>query len=275
MMVREGSEGLRLYPVLGDPIGQVHTPGLINPVFARHDVDIVSVPLHVPVARFDAAWDLLRQTENIAGIATTVPHKMSAARRCDTLSGAAAAVGAVNSSRREADGSMLGALFDGVSFVNGLGDAREMLRGARVVLVGAGGAGRAIAHALGSAGVARLDIVDLDRNTARSAAELVDQTAGPGIAHVCLDEPGEFGFLINASPVGLKPGDVFPLSFDGLGPGRHVADIASFGAGTPLLKAARQAGCSVSDGSDMLEAQLGLVAGFIAGLPVGVSIERG
>lgn len=271
----EGSRGMRLYPVLGDPIAQVHTPGLINPVFARYGIDIVSVPLHVPAERFDTAWNLLRMTENVAGIATTVPHKISAAQRCDRLSGAAMAVGAVNTSRREADGTMHGALFDGIGFVNGLGDARGMLRGARVILVGAGGAGRAIAHALADMGIARLEIVDLSRQAAEATATMVDRTAGSGVARLCEGEPGEFDLLINASPVGLRPGEVFPLSLAGLGPGRHVADIASFGAGTPLLATAREAGCSVSDGTDMLEAQLGLVAGFIAGLPAGVSIDEG
>lgn len=271
----EASGGSRLYPVLGDPIGQVHTPAMINPIFARHSIDIVSVPMHVPAERFEVAWDLLRVTENVAGIATTVPHKISAARRCDTLSGAAVSVGAVNTARREADGTMHGALFDGTGFVNGLGDAREMLRGAHVILVGAGGAGRAIAHALGGMGIARLEIVDLNRQAAEATATIVDRAAGSCVAQVSAGEPGEFDLLINASPVGLKPGEVFPLSLAGLAPGKHVADIASFGAGTPLLATARDAGCSVSDGSDMLYAQLGLVAGFIAGLPAGVSIDEG
>lgn len=92
----EASSGSHLYPVLGDPIGQVRTPTLINPVFAAHGVNIVSFPLHVPAARFASVWDVLRVTENVAGIATTVPHKISAARRCDTLSEEAAVVGAVN-----------------------------------------------------------------------------------------------------------------------------------------------------------------------------------
>ena len=267
------SIGTRLYPVLGDPIGQVRTPTLINPVFARHGIDIVSFPLHVPAARFASAWNLLRVTENVAGIATTVPHKISAARRCDTLSGEAALVGAVNTARREADGTMHGALFDGIGFVHGLGEAREMLGGARVILVGAGGAGRAIAHALCGMGIARLEIVDVNRQAAEATATMVDRVVGPGVAQVSAAQRGDFDMLINASPIGLKPGEAFPLSLTGLAPGMHVADIASFGEGTPLLAAARNAGCSVSDGNDMLHAQLGLVAGFIAGLPAGVSID--
>jgi|TARA_B110000503_G_scaffold141177_1_gene233914 shikimate dehydrogenase len=269
----EASSGSRLYPVLGDPIGQVRTPTLINPVFARHGFDIVSFPLHVPAVRFESVWHLLRETENVAGIATTVPHKISAARLCDTLSNEAALVGAVNTARREGDGTMHGALFDGIGFVHGLGDAREMLRGAHVILVGAGGAGRAIAHALCGTGIARLEIVDVNRQAAEATAAIVDGVAGPGVAQVSATRPGKFDMLINASPIGLKPGDAFPLSLTELAAGMHVADIASFGAGTPLLVTARNAGCSVSDGNDMLYAQLGLVAGFIAGLPAGVSID--
>lgn len=269
----EASSGSRLYPVLGDPIGQVRTPTLINPVFARHGIDIVSFPLHVPAERFEAAWNLMRETENVAGIATTVPHKISAARLCNTLTDEALVVGAVNTARREADGTMHGALFDGIGFVHGLSDARRMLRGACVLLVGAGGAGRAIAHALCGIGIARLEIVDVNLQAAEATASIVDRVVGPGVAQVSTAQPGKFDMLINASPIGLKPGEAFPLSLNGLASGTHVADIASFGAGTPLLAAARKAGCSVSDGNDMLHAQLGLVAGFIAGLPAGVSID--
>lgn len=169
---------------------------------------------------------------------------------------------------------MHGALFDGIGFVSGLDNAREMLRGARVILVGAGGAGRAIAHALCNAGIARLEIIDVNRQAAEATTAMVDRVAGPGIAHVSPAQPGTFDMLINASSIGLKTGEAFPLSRDDLAAGMHVADIASFGADTRLLTTAKDAGCSVSDGNDMLYAQLGLVAGFIAGLPAGVSIDR-
>jgi shikimate dehydrogenase len=268
------SSGARLYPVLGDPIGQVRTPILINPVFERHKVDIISFPLHVPPTRFAAAWDFLRLTENVAGIATTIPHKISAAQRCDKLSGEAAVIGAVNTARREADGTMHGALFDGIGFVQGLGDARARLKGARVVLVGAGGAGRAIAHALCGMGIASLEIIDVNCTSAEETAGMVDRFAGSGIARISTAASVDFDMLINASPVGLKPSEAFPISLEGLAPEMHVADIASFGKGTRLLETARNAGCSVSDGDDMLYAQLGLVAGFIAGCPAGVSIDE-
>lgn len=263
----------RLYPVLGDPIAQIKTPTLINPLFQRHGFDIVSFPMHVPPARFDAVWNVLRQTENIAGIATTVPHKIAAAQRCDTLSAEAAAVGAVNTAWRAPDGTMHGALFDGIGFVEGLGPVRGRLKGARVIMVGAGGAGRAIAHALCVAGISALEIFDLNRQSAEATVALVESHAGSCIGRVGTGRPADFDLLINASPIGLKPLDRFPLPLDGLTADVHVADIASFGTTTDLLTAARNAGCSISDGNDMLNAQLGLVAGFVAGLPEGTSIS--
>jgi shikimate dehydrogenase len=265
--------GARLYPVLGDPIAQIKTPTLINPVFQCHGLDIVSFPMHVPPARFAAVWDMLRQTPNVAGIATTVPHKIAAARFCDSLSGEAATVGAVNTARRGADGSMHGALFDGVGFVQGLGAARDRLKGARVLMVGAGGAGRAIAHALCGAGIATLNIFDLNFNSAEATVAMVERVAGPNVGRIGTGGLADFDMLINASPIGLKPDEGFPLPLDRLTSDIHVADIASFGTATALLTTARCAGCSVSDGNDMLNAQLGLVAGFIAGLPEGTSIS--
>ena len=258
--------------MLGDPVAQVRTPELINPLFARHRIDIVSFPLHVPAAGFDAAWNLLIAAGNVAAIATTVPHKISAALRCDRLTEDAEAIGAVNAARREADGTMLGAMFDGIGFVNGLGEMRHRLAGARIVQVGAGGAGRAIVHALCMNGVASIDIVDIDRQAAQSAVDLANRIAGRQLARVSSGCEGAFDMLVNASPVGVKSDDESPLPPGGLAPGMHVADIASFGKGTRLLEIARDAACTISDGMDMLTAQLDLVAGFVAGLPPGVPL---
>ena len=172
----------RVYAVFGDPVAQVQTPRLINPIFAAAGVNTFAVPFHVTPAQFGATWDALAALDSIAGIGVTVPHKVAAAERCATLTPTAQAVGAVNSIQRGADGRMHGALFDGMGFVLGLGAARARLRGARVLMVGAGGAGRAIAHALAGEGIAALGLMDLDAASVRFTADMVNAVTGADTA---------------------------------------------------------------------------------------------
>src|SRR5690606_31106982 len=77
----------------------------------------------------------------------------------------------------------------------------------------------------------------------------------------------DFDVIINASPIGIKGTATFPFALERLAPSMLVADIAALAGATPLLRAARDAGCEISDGNDMLSAQIALIAGFATGLP--------
>lgn len=83
----------RIYAVWGDPVRQVQTPRLINPLFAAAGRNIVAVPFHVRPDQLARSWAAFRQMSNIAGIGVTVPHKIAAAGLCDNMSEAARAVG--------------------------------------------------------------------------------------------------------------------------------------------------------------------------------------
>lgn len=259
----------RIYAVFGDPVTQVQTPTLVNPLFARHGFNVFAVPFHVRRDDLERSWRVFAAMSNVAGIGVTVPHKVAAARLCDTLTSAAAEVGAVNSIQRSADGSMHGALFDGLGFVLGLGEKRGRLEGAAVMLVGAGGAGRAIAHALCSEGIADLSVVDIDPAAVAFTVDMVNRVAGREIASPGNATLSGRSVLINATPVGLKPSEAFPVDLSEISPEMLVADIAALSRETELLERARARGCATSDGKDMLEAQIALIAGYAAGLPAG------
>lgn len=263
----------RIYAVFGDPIFQVQTPHLINPIFAAAGRNIYAVPFHVTVERFADAWDTFAAMSNVSGISTTVPHKVTAAKRCDTLTPTAKAVGAVNCVQRGADGRMHGALFDGTGFVEGLGKAKARIRGARVLIVGAGGAGRAIAFSLAEEGVGQLGLMDLSADSIAFTANMVNSVTGRECAHA-VDASGgwDYDVVINASPIGIKGTAVFPMPDAAIRPEMLVADIASLTVETALLRAARAAGAATSDGNDMLGAQIRLMAGFAAGLPEGTAL---
>jgi shikimate dehydrogenase len=263
----------RIYAVFGDPVAQVQTPRLVNPIFAAAACNIFAVPFHVTPAQFDSAWDAFSMLDNVAGIGVTVPHKVAAARKCATLTPMAEAVGAVNSIQRSADGSMHGALFDGTGFILGIGARRARLAGARVLMVGAGGAGRAIAHALAGEGIASLALVDLDPDAIAFTAWMVNGLLKREAA-TALDPLAEarFDVVINASPIGIKGNAGFPISPEALHSDMLVADIAALSGETQLLRDARAAGAATSDGNDMLQAQIALIAGFASGLPAGTPL---
>lgn len=263
----------RVYAVFGDPIHQVQTPRLINPIFAAAGVNIYAVPFQISAEQFAAAWDVFSAIPNLAGISTTIPHKVAAAKRCSTLTPTAKAVGAVNCIQRAEDGQMNGALFDGIGFVGGLGEAKSRLRGARVLIVGAGGAGRTIAYALAEEGVAKIDLMDISAESVVFTAAMVNALRGEECAVVADGSAGwDYDIVINASPIGVKADGKFPMPASAIRPDMLVADIASLTEETALLRAARAAGATVSDGNDMLLAQIHLMAGFAAGLPAGTAL---
>lgn len=262
----------RTYAVFGDPVAQVQTPRLINPLFANAGENIVAVPFHVPASLFAQAWATFSAMPSTAGIGVTVPHKIAAAQLCDTLTPTAQAVGAVNSIQRAADGRLHGALFDGDGFVAGLGDNRSRLKGAKVLMVGAGGAGRAIAHALASEGLAQLALLDLDPTSVAATIEIVNAAAQRDLAAEADLSQSDFDVILNASPIGIKGTATFPFAPERLVSSMLVADIAALAGDTPLLRAARAAGCATSDGNDMLSAQIALIAGFAAGRPAGMPL---
>lgn len=259
----------RVYAVFGDPVTQVQTPRLINPIFAAAGCNLVAVPFHVTPSTLTATWAAFRQLSNIAGIGVTVPHKVAAAGLCDSLTDAARQVGAVNSIQRRADGSMHGALFDGIGFVQGLASNRSRLKGAEILLLGAGGAGRAIAHTLATETPASVMVMDRDAESVAFTVDLINEVSGGSIARKASPDAGQASVWINATPVGLKPGDEFPVDLGALTPDTLVADIASLSRETELLARARALGCVTSDGNDMLNAQISLIAGFAAGHQAG------
>ncbi|MEU3900708.1 shikimate dehydrogenase [Streptomyces sp. NPDC045251] len=256
------SGATRLYAVLGDPVAQVRAPSLLNPLFAELGLNSVLFPVHVRPDSFAEVFQGLRNTDNLDGILVTIPHKAAALRLVDEVSPAAAASGAVNALRREPDGRWTGENFDGIGFVTGLTEAGHRPEGMRVTVVGAGGAGSAIAAALLSAGAARVNLCDPD--TGRLEALLARLDAyWPGRAEgnrtpVFTDAD----LMVNATPLGMRPDDPLPFAPQDLPPRCVVADVIMNPRETALLRAAVALGHPVLYGAPMLDHQLGLYRTF-------------
>jgi len=249
------SGAARLYVLLGDPLDKARSPEYYNAVFAARGIAAVLVPMEVAPAGFDALIGALKAVRNLDGLIITMPHKQAVLAHLDRLGDAARRVGAANVARREADGQWFGDMYDGPGFVGGLRARGIAPEGRRAYLVGCGGVARAMATALAEAGVALVRLHDLDAGRAEALAATL-RAQFPGVAcEVGPADPAQFDLAINATPLGMQPGDALPFDASRLTPRTAVADVTTKPEITPLLAAARARGCPIATGRDMFEAQ--------------------
>ena len=173
-MLDHYSGATRVHLIVGDPIAQVKSPFGVTQAFEAAGRDAICVPAHVPPAALEAWWAGARRAQNLDGLIVTVPHKFACTAFCDQLSERAAFLGAVNTVRRNAQGQWEGDMFDGLGYVRALEKNGCQPRGLRALLVGAGGAGSAIAHSLVQAGVSRMRrTVRAEESAAKAGVKMV------------------------------------------------------------------------------------------------------
>ncbi|WP_370875469.1 shikimate dehydrogenase family protein [Methylobacterium amylolyticum] len=255
----------RVYGIVADPIYHVKAPEVMGALFARHGIDGVLVPLHVPPDGLPALMDGLRHLRNFGGFIATVPHKTAMTGLCDAITREAEQIGAVNCVRREADGRMVGTMLDGVGFVEALRASGVEPRGRSAALAGAGGAASAIAFALAEAGVARLTILNRTADKARALAERL-RAAYPDLTVAAEGAQADHDLLVNGTSLGMRAGDAAPFDLAALHAGQFVAEAIMDPETTPLLAAASAAGCRVQKGLPMLECQIALMARHMGAL---------
>lgn len=239
----------RVHVIVGDPIAQVKSPGGITGAFHREGLNAVMVPAHVTPEALEGFVQGLSLARNVDGIVATVPHKFAAYAFCSTATERARLLEAVNVLRRNPDGTWHGDMVDGLACVTSLQKGGCDLAGKRALLVGSGGAGSAIGHALLEAGVASLAIHDADAGRRdRLLALLGDRTVAGS------DDPAGYDVVVNATPAGMRQEDPLPVRADRLEPGCWVADVITAPEVTPLLQAARARGCGTRTGLDMFAA---------------------
>lgn len=252
----------RLYVIVGHPVAQVKAPMAFNPLFHASGRNAILVPVDVAPQNLAAAIAGLKSIANLDGIMVTVPHKAPMCALVDEVLPTGRMIGAINAARRERDGRWVGDMFDGRGSVIGLRAAGIEPKGRKVLLVGAGGAGSAVAFAMAEAGVAGLTIFDVDTVKAgrvidgvRRAYPAVRAEAGPPV-------PNGHDTVVNATPLGMSASDPFPVDPAAIKPEVLVVDVIMKPDVTPLLKAAQARGCRVVPGRHMLDGQVPAVAAF-------------
>jgi shikimate dehydrogenase len=247
--------------IVGDPIAQVKSPHGVTESLRERGADAIVVPAHVRPADIDAFFALAERMPNVDGIIVTVPHKFDAARLAAHVTARAKSIGAANVVRRGADGRWQADMCDGEGYVAGLRKAGCEPRNQRALLVGAGGAGSAIAHALVDAGVAALALHDADA-LRRDALAARLRAYGPIVPGVGSTDPSGFDLVINATPMGMRPGDPLPIDVTRLARATFVGDVVTMPPAPPLIEAARARGCGTMTGAGMFEAVRERMVGF-------------
>lgn len=244
----------RLYGLVGDPLTAAKSPQLLNQLFTEQRVDAVCVPFWVNAANLSAFVSGARAMGNLSGMLVTMPHKQRMLALVDELDPTARQVGALNVIRCESDGRWVGAIFDGVGCVLGMQWEGNHPANKSVLLVGAGGAGSAIAFAVAAAGASNLIISDVDEDRAGDLAASVAAKTGCD-AHSGPPDPQRFEVVINATPLGMRANDAMPVDPERLAPGAIVVDIINAAEPTPLRRAAQARGCRTQDGGPMHQGQ--------------------
>ncbi len=256
------SGATRVHFIVGDPIAQVKSPAGVTQAFHDAGRNAVCIPAHVAPNDL-AGWTKgVSLAQNLDGIIVTVPHKFSCFELCATTSDRAGFLKAVNTLRRNADGTWHGDMFDGMGYVEALKSKGCEPRGQRALLVGAGGAGSAIAYSLMTAGVKELAVHDAD--VVRRDA-LVARLASLGLGKVSAgsSDPTGFDLCINATPIGMKEGDPHPIDSTKFTAQQFVGCVITAPAVPPMIAAARAKGCNTLTGADMFARVRDLMVQFL------------
>jgi shikimate dehydrogenase len=255
----------RLAAVIGDPVRHSLSPILHNAAFRALDLDWVYVALEVGPGGAPAAIEGVRAL-GIDGLNVTMPHKAAVAAAVDRVTPAADALLAVNTVVRTG-GELVGHNTDGDGFVASVvADLDFDPAGRRCVVIGAGGAARAVVRGLADAGAADVVVVARRAGQAEAAAHL-----GGGVGRAGrVEDVGDADLVVNATPVGMggpavgdgatPPDDpaAHPVDPTLIGPGQLVVDLVYDPLTTPFMAAARARGAVAANGLGMLLHQAAL-----------------
>ncbi len=246
----------RLIAHLGVPTESFKAPMIWNPWFEAAGIDCVVMPMGCESAYLADFVPPLFRLRNIAGALVTMPHKVAVVDLLDEMSATVKVCGSCNAVRRDAQGRLVGDMFDGEGFVRGVLRAGRTLVGRSALVIGAGGVGSAIAASLAAAGVARIAVHDVQSEAADALAGRLAVHYPALTVNAGSNDPAGHDIVVNATPLGMKDTDPLPLDVTHLAPGMFVGEVVMSREETPFLAAARKTGCATQVGTDMLFEQI-------------------
>ncbi|MFJ7727018.1 shikimate dehydrogenase [Neobacillus sp. NPDC097160] len=242
----------KLYAVLGDPIGHSMSPVMINDLFSFYQLDAHYLPFQVKAENLGDAVKGLKAI-GVGGFNVTIPHKSTIIPFLDGIDELAASIGAVNTVVNEG-GGLIGYNTDGPGFLSGLNAFVQSVSGKRILVIGAGGAARAIYFTVAKANPY---VVDIANRTVETAAKLIEDCPydSPSRA-LSLNEAskniGDYDLIIQTTMIGMSPKIAEqPFILDKLRKQSIVCDIIYNPLETQFLHDAASKGASIQNGIDM------------------------
>jgi shikimate dehydrogenase len=193
---------------------------------------------------------------NICGALITMPHKVVTVGLLDEVTATVRVAGACNAVKKLADGRLVGDMFDGAGFVRGVQRKGFDLTGKRVLVVGSGGVGCAIAASLAGAGIAAISLFDVNTASAEALGQRLKQNYPQIDVRTGSNDPADHDLVVNATPMGMNEGDALPMDVSRISPDAFVGEVVMKTEMTAFLQAAKNRGCRVQVGSDMLFEQI-------------------
>lgn len=268
----------RLCAVIGNPVGHSLSPELHNAAFDALGLDFVYVAFRVEDLKSALAG--MRALENFRGMSVTIPHKIEAMNLVDEIGDVDRAIGSINTIIND-NGRLTGLGTDGPGALKALTDAGVEIAGRNVLMLGAGGAARAIAFTLARTGMEQLTLMDINASILQGLATDLQTGTATRIAAELLEDAAlgramaRADIIINCTPIGMHPREDASLVPAGLfRPGQAVFDIVYNPLETKLLADARRAGLKVISGVEMFINQAVLQFQRFTGVDAPVEVMR-
>jgi shikimate dehydrogenase len=241
---------------IGYPTHSFKSPLIYNPYFEKEGINAVVVPMGCQAEHFPAFLKSVFQLSNIRGALITMPHKVTTLGLLDQVSPTVKVAGACNAVKLDAQGRLVGDMFDGAGFVRGVQRKGFELKGKRALVVGTGGVGSAIAASLAAEKISAISLFDIDTAACEALAQRLVNEYPQIRVNTGSNDPDGHDLVVNATPMGMNEGDPLPVDVSRLAPETFVGEVVMRTEMTAFLQAAQKKGCRIQLGSDMLFEQI-------------------
>jgi shikimate dehydrogenase len=241
---------------IGYPTHTFKSPMIYNPYFEETGINAVVVPMGCKSENYPNFLKSVFTLENIRGALITMPHKVSTVGLLDEVTATVRVAGACNAVKRLPDGRLVGDMFDGAGFVRGAQRKGFDPAAKRVLVVGTGGVGCAIAASLAGAGISAISLFDVNAEGCDALAQRLKAHYPQIEVLTGSNDPAGHDLVVNATPMGMNEGDPLPMDVSRLSPDTFVGEVVMKAETTAFLAAAQARGCPTQVGTDMLYEQI-------------------
>ncbi|MFV9510976.1 shikimate dehydrogenase [Tepidibacillus sp. LV47] len=243
----------QLIGLIGHPVSHSKSPEMHNGMFAKLDLNYVYLAFDVPPSHLKEAIEGMKALK-IKGFNVTIPHKVEVMKYLDQVSEEAKQIGAVNTIVND-EGRLIGYNTDGIGYLRSLiEETGVQLKGKRVLILGAGGAARAIGYTIANSPIGQLTIINRDQNKAHILRKSLEQYTKTDVLSIEQMEKGvkEADIIVNTTSIGMAPNiDQSLIKKEWIQPNHLVSDIIYNPLETKLIQEARSQGAQVHSGLGM------------------------